>query len=769
MKKPEILAPGGSAGAVYAAIRAGCDAVYVGGKRFGARAFADNPETEGLLLLMDDVHMHGKKMYLTVNTVLTEGEFPALYEYIKQVYENGVDAVIVQDVGVLRFIHNEFPDLPVHASTQMSVFKAEAADILKDYGVTRVVPARELTLSEIGELDRGTDAEIEVFVHGALCCSMSGQCLMSSLIGGRSGNRGVCAQPCRKKYSFNNNSPEYFLSLKDLCALPLIPELIQNGVDSFKIEGRMKKPEYVACAAYMYRKYTDIYFERGYDAYKNEVIHSKEYMWDYTALMDLYNRGGFTGGYLIDKKVSDEIFASGRSGHSGVRVGSVRGGSIIDIENEVYPHDVLEIRDDSGKAVHEHTLGEGLAEGKLRINAGYNAEKIKPGYEVYRIRNNSLIERINERFIPVMPNVLIKGRFFASEGRKMSLTLEFGDISVTVYGGVCERASNHPAVKEDVVKKIKVTGDSIFEWDDLEVVMDDGLFIPAGELKALRRGAFKMLHGEAVKSFRRCNCRVGGNMNNGSAACADGENPGRSMTELIAECRTNEQFIVIKDTACVDTIYINAEDFGREEMRELDGLLDGTRKPVYIVLPRVARGVAPERFRGSYGWTDLFARRECLKGYVVSSLEEVGYVKDISEESKRHIRMRTADNMYVRNVQAYECFKELGAEHVSLSVEMGDGEYRHFEGLDADVLIYGRVTAMIMLNRYGASGSLRDGYGNEYKVVYHNNSGYTEILNYEVRNLIGCAGRYKGLSKRIRFTDESAGEVQKILGGCGNI
>ena len=231
MKKPEILAPGSSAGAVYAAIRAGCDAVYIGGKRFGARAFADNPGTDELVRLMDEVHMHGKKMYLTVNTVLAEGEFPALYEYIKQVYEYGVDAVIVQDLGVLRFIHNEFPDLPIHASTQMSVLKAEAVNILKGYGVTRVVPARELTLSEIGELGKGTDAEIEVFVHGALCCSMSGQCLMSSLIGGRSGNRGACAQPCRKKYSLNNKKPEYYLSLKDLCALPYIPELIKSGVD----------------------------------------------------------------------------------------------------------------------------------------------------------------------------------------------------------------------------------------------------------------------------------------------------------------------------------------------------------------------------------------------------------------------------------------------------------------------------------------------------------------------------------------------------------
>ncbi|MCI8308191.1 MAG: U32 family peptidase [Lachnospiraceae bacterium] len=756
MDKPEILAPGSSAGAVYAALRAGCDAVYIGGKRFGARAFADNPETDELIRLMDDVHMHGKKMYLTVNTVLTEGEFPALYEYIKQVYKYGVDAVIVQDMGVLRFIHKEFPDLPIHASTQMSVLRAEAADILKGYGVTRVVPARELTLSEIGELDRGTDLEIEVFVHGALCCSMSGQCLLSSLIGGRSGNRGACAQPCRKKYTFNNQDSKYFLSLKDLCALPYIPELIQNGVDSFKIEGRMKKPEYVACAAYMYGKYTALYFEMGYDAYKNEVMRSEEYKRDYTALMDIYNRGGFTAGYLIDKKVSDEIFAYERPGHSGVRIGRMRTGRVITIEEDVYPHDVLEIRDDSGNAVHEHTIKD-VPDGRtLRINTGYNAGKIQTGYEVFRIRNNFLIDSIHEQYIQSMPPIRVKGKFFAAAGKNMSLTLAFGDITATVYGSVCEKAANHPAVIDDVVKKIKVSGDSIYEWDNLAVIMEDGLFLSAGELKSLRRSAFKKLYEETVKSFRRCDC-IADSLKCGIKG---------AVTELIAECRTNGQFAVIKDAACVDTIYIQVEDFGKEEMYALDELLGETDKPVYIVLPRVARSEALGRFRECYDWPGLFARRRCLKGYVVSSLEEISYVKKTASGSKRHICIRTADNMYVRNRQAYACMMELGAEHVSLSVEMADREYREFEGMCADVLIYGKVTAMVMLNHRGASGSLRDGYGNAYKVVCHNNSEYTEILNYEARDIIEDAGRYRGLSKRVRFTDEGAGKVRDVLKGC---
>lgn len=780
MNKPEILAPGSSAGAVYAALRAGCDAIYIGGKRFGARAFADNPEMDELAELMDHVHMHGKKMYLTVNTVLCDGEFDALYEYMKQVYEHGIDAVIVQDMGVLRFIHNEFPNLPIHASTQMSVLRAEAVNILKGYGVTRVVPARELTLSEIGEIDKGTDAEIEVFVHGALCCSMSGQCLMSSLIGGRSGNRGACAQPCRKLYSYNKKKEEYYLSLKDLCALPLIPELIKNGVESFKIEGRMKKPEYVSHATYMYRKYTDIYYEKGYDAYVNEVLHSDEYRKDYISLMDIYNRGGFTSGYLVDRKVSDDIFASDRPGHAGVRVGSMRGNSVIRIENEVYPHDVLEIRDESGGAVHEHTLKEGLCAGEIRIRAGYNSDKIKNGYNVFRIRNNSLIDSINDRFRPLMPPVYITGRFCAENGQNMSLTLGFGSVSVTVYGSICDRALSHPAVKEDIVKKIKVSGDSIYEWDGLDVVMDDGLFISAKELKELRREGFKSLYEETVRTFRREKKRR--QLPDAQIKC----NVKDGATELIAECRTNEQFDVINREPCIDTVYVHVEDYGKEELCGFERLLEQSCKSVYIVLPRVARAGVLETFDRCFDWTGLFKRNECLKGYVVSSLEEIDYVNGIAESMRnknytesmeimesmgreRYIGIRTADNMYVRNRHTYACLTELGAEHVSLSVEMADREYAPFAGMCADVLIYGRVTAMVMMNHHGAAGRLKDGYGNEYKVVYHNNTGYTEILNYEVRNLIDSAGCYTGLSKRIRFTDESAEKVRSVLGRCVNI
>lgn len=220
--KIEILAPAGSYGSFMAAVTAGADAVYAGGPRFGARAFADNFTEEQLLSAIDYAHFHGRKFYLTVNTLLKDAELEELYEYLDPLYRQGLDAVIVQDIGVLSFVREHFPGMDIHASTQMTVTNTEGALFLKEQGAARVVPARELALEEVRDIVEQTGLEMECFVHGALCYCYSGQCLLSSLIGGRSGNRGQCAQPCRLPYTVNEKK-EYTLSLKDICTLELIP------------------------------------------------------------------------------------------------------------------------------------------------------------------------------------------------------------------------------------------------------------------------------------------------------------------------------------------------------------------------------------------------------------------------------------------------------------------------------------------------------------------------------------------------------------------
>ncbi len=256
MDKPELLSPAGDYECFIAAINAGADAVYLGASRFSARANARNLSEDDLIRALDIAHINGKKIYLTVNTLVKEHEMDDLYDLLYVPYMNGLDAVIVQDTGVMSFIRDNFPDIPIHVSTQAAVTDTEGALFFKDLGATRIVPARELSLDEIKAMVDQTGMELECFIHGSLCYSYSGKCLLSSFIGGRSGNRGRCAQPCRLSYD-----GKYPLSLKDLCTIDIIPELIDAGIRSFKIEGRMKSSSYVYGVTSIYRKYIDMWCE----------------------------------------------------------------------------------------------------------------------------------------------------------------------------------------------------------------------------------------------------------------------------------------------------------------------------------------------------------------------------------------------------------------------------------------------------------------------------------------------------------------------------
>ncbi len=292
MKKVELLAPAGSFESFIGAIHAGADAVYLGGEKFGARAYAQNFTTEELCKALDYAHLNGRKVYLTINTMLKESEIQELYDYLLPFYERGLDGVIVQDMGVFQCISKCFPGLELHVSTQAGLTGEYGARFFKNLGATRIVPARELSLEEIKEIKKIVPIEIETFVHGAMCYCYSGQCLFSSILGGRSGNRGKCAGPCRLPYNMQDGEKgeKYPLSLKDMCTIEMLPELIEAGIDSFKIEGRMKRPEYAAGVTALYRKYIDLYYAKGA---KNFRVEPK----DLEMLKHLYLRSQLHDGY----------------------------------------------------------------------------------------------------------------------------------------------------------------------------------------------------------------------------------------------------------------------------------------------------------------------------------------------------------------------------------------------------------------------------------------------------------------------------------------
>lgn len=289
----ELLAPAGSLEILKGVIESGADAVYVGGSMFGARAYANNFTEEELLEAIDFAHLRGVKVYLTVNTLIKNSEFSKLYDYLLPYYKRGLDAVIVQDIGVVKAIHEYFPSLEIHTSTQMTVTGADGVRFLSQFGVTRVVMAREVSLAEMKRIHEETGMELEAFVHGALCYSYSGQCLFSSILGGRSGNRGRCAQPCRLPYTVEGKKDEYILSLKDMCGIKALDKLHDAGVYSLKIEGRMKQLEYACGVVKYYRSYIDS-MKPVTDA-------------DYDRIKALGNRCGFTDRYYFDHNGSDMV------------------------------------------------------------------------------------------------------------------------------------------------------------------------------------------------------------------------------------------------------------------------------------------------------------------------------------------------------------------------------------------------------------------------------------------------------------------------------
>lgn len=304
MKKVEILAPAGNMECFLAAMNAGADAVYMAGKAFGARASANNFTEEEFVEALNIAHIHGKKIYLTLNTLIKEREWKDIYTFLKPLYEAGLDGVIIQDYGLIGYLSKQFPHLPLHASTQMTITDSRSANLLKRHGICRVVPARELSLNELKIMKEETGLELETFIHGALCYCYSGQCLFSSYLGGRSGNRGRCAGPCRLPYEVKGlhdkvrTGNEYPLSLKDLCTIEHIKELIEAGIDSFKIEGRMKSPEYVAGVTAIYRKYVDAYYAGRSTKVTDE---------DINILKSLYLRSSIGSGYYYKHNGAEMI------------------------------------------------------------------------------------------------------------------------------------------------------------------------------------------------------------------------------------------------------------------------------------------------------------------------------------------------------------------------------------------------------------------------------------------------------------------------------
>lgn len=494
MKKVELLAPAGSMESLYAAVQNGADAVYLGGAKFSARAYASNFDEENMIKAVEYCHLYNVKIYITVNTLIKEDEIKEAIEYIKFLYEIGVDALIIQDTGLAELIRRNFPDFEIHASTQMTVHNGEGALFLKNLGFSRIVLSRELSLEEIKHISKDLDIETEIFVHGALCISYSGQCLMSSLIGGRSGNRGRCAQPCRLPYEIINKTTGkmgkgYLLSPKDICTIENIHHLIDSGTSSLKIEGRMKRPEYVAGVVSAYRKAIDKAYNRGQLTIDNGQLKAERFELDQEKkkLLQLFNREGFSKAYLFGN-TGREMMAYKFPKNTGIEIGKVNRDMTIELKENISLQDGIRFGDD-GFTIFKIVKGsKNVEEAFVGDRVKLKPAKYKPGDILYKTSDVKLLDALSESYRNIYGrknNLKVKVNF--KVGEPFTIETKYKDKDFVVEGEEVEKALKKPMEKEQVINKINKTGDTAFNFEEISFENFEDGFIPVSSINAVRR------------------------------------------------------------------------------------------------------------------------------------------------------------------------------------------------------------------------------------------------------------------------------------------
>jgi len=508
MSNIELLAPAGNMDSLIAAVENGADAVYIGGKNFSARQSAANFDRDEIVKAIEYCHLRGVKLYITINILLKDKEIPELPEYVTFLYNNGIDAVIVQDLGVGKLLKSILPDLEIHGSTQMTVHNLEGVNLLYSLGYKRVVLSRELSLNEIEYICKNTPAEIEIFAHGALCICYSGQCLMSSMIGGRSGNRGRCAQPCRQKYTLTSKGKGifegYVLSPKDLNTLEHLDKIINCGVKSLKIEGRMKRPEYVASVISTYKKVLENYYNTGSLNITDE---------DKKNLLKVFNRGGFTTAHLF-KKSGSEMMSFEKPRNQGIYIGKIEeilknNNKIrINLEEDLSKGDGIEIWQKKGENIG-YTIESITIKGRqcdkghkgdsvlVNYKGGSKGDKV---YKTFDIELNKSLEKTYKspdplRKMPIDCNAVIQHNTPASIRLKGPR-----DIIVDVKGPVPETALKTPLTYGRIQEHLSKLGGTPYFIDKMDIVLDDGLSMPVSVINSMRRDAIEKLSNEIIKS-----------------------------------------------------------------------------------------------------------------------------------------------------------------------------------------------------------------------------------------------------------------------------
>ena len=684
----ELLSPVGSYESLLASIENGADAVYLGGKLFNARKYASNFDYDELKSAVDYAHVRGVKVYVVVNIILRDDELKEAVDYLIYLYNIDVDALIIQDLGLLRLVKKLLPDFEVHGSTQMSINNYYGALLLQELGFSRVVLARELSIREISEISKKTDIELEIFVHGALCVSYSGQCLMSSLIGGRSGNRGTCAQPCRMKYtivdtvsnkSLNKGFDEkHILSLKDLNAIDDLEEIIDAGVVSLKIEGRMKKPEYVATIIDQYRKKIDR-LEQDDDS--ETSVEDKEKM------AQMFNRG-FTKGFLKEDFGRD-IVTLDKPNNRGVLIGEV-----TKINNES-THILLDgtlVKGDGIEIITKSGEGSGLIIDRIdqskNIAVIKNVRGASVGDKVYKTLDIELNKSARESFVNASDDTkhLLDMEIDIKIGKPVILKVIDGKKEAVVYSKeIVEQARNISLTEERVHEQMEKLGNTPYILGDIDISIEDGSMIRVSVLNNLRRLAVEELAKDRSNFNNRTEVKLG--------------QLSKEIKDLFAfpKNKIDKKKISIK----VDTL----EKFKQLNLNKLDRIYLNFKSDIKKAISMIKEKnnqieiyVSTEKIIENNDFIKLksFLNSiiEDIDGVSVSNLGTLAFVKD-NFKTKIHSDFE----LNVFNSQAAEVFKELGVTSATLSAELKLNQLEKISRndiLEYEVVGYGYLPLMTL-------------------------------------------------------------------------
>ena len=695
MKNIELLSPVGDFDCLRAAVQNGANAVYLGVSDFNARYSATNFNLTDLNKAIDYAKVRNVKVYLTLNTLVKEFELEQVLKIAHQAYSAGIDAVIVQDFGLANLIHKNIPNLPIHGSTQMTIHSLEGAIYLKNLGFKRIVLSRELSLEEIDYISKNSNIETEVFAHGALCISYSGQCLFSSMIGGRSGNRGKCAQGCRLPYELLENTKTidkgYLLSPKDLCSLDVLPQLISTGITSLKLEGRMKTPEYVATVTRLYRKYI------------NKITHEEPYSIDEQDILDLkqvFNRGGFSSGHLKSVPNRSLIYKE-KPNNMGIYLGSVLNytpnkkyvdlkletplniGDSITFEKESSKYNVSELMINNQNTPSAN-IGNIVTIGRMIGN-------ISKGDKIYKLSSKELSAKAESTYsgaelkkikldciITIKANTPISIKITSKTNIFFNPCIELAS-DITPVPSI-----NQPITKERIISQLKKTSSTPFEFENITVDLDDNLFIsPISAINELRRKGLEKIEQEIIKSFKHSDSLLP-NSEESNLHTLYATSPKISLLLNILKAD-----IDYSNISKIDRLYIPLKYFFENTYKNM--LLTLTNKfKTYIYMPSILRKDLSKKFMENINHILQYYQ---INGFVVSNLGQLELLKDFKDNYE-------LIGNYTLNIFNSLTATNLDLSSVTLSPEINRTELQELtnilraKNINSELIVYGNLPLM---------------------------------------------------------------------------